>query len=57
MAEKRGIDVDDEPEAQVLPERELMLLVAPDASPEDVPAPEADKPPDDGTETQSSPSQ
>jgi len=57
VAEKRGVDVDDEPEAQVLSERELILLVAPDASPEDVPAPEADEPPDDGTGTQSSPSQ
>jgi hypothetical protein len=33
MAEERS----DEPEAQVLPERELIMLVAPDAAPGDLP--------------------
>ena len=45
----KDVEVDEEPEAQVLSERELMLLVAPDAAPQDLPAPEpeADEPSDD----------
>jgi hypothetical protein len=43
VAEKRRVEVDEEPEAQVLSERELMLLVAPDAAPQDLPAPEPDE--------------
>lgn len=49
VADKRRVEVDEEPEAQVLPERELMLLVAPDAPPADLPVsePEPDEPSDD----------
>ena len=46
MVEQRSVEVDEEePEAQVLPERELMLLVAPDVSPADLPvsAPEPEE--------------
>ena len=48
VVEKRRVEVEEEPEAQVLPERELMLLVAPDTAPQDLPAAE----PDDGGDEQ-----
>jgi hypothetical protein len=38
-----SVDRREEPEAQVLPERELMLLVAPDAAPGDLPPHEPDE--------------
>jgi hypothetical protein len=47
VVEERRIEVEEEPEAQVLPERELMLLVAPDMAPQDLPAPEPDEAGDD----------
>jgi hypothetical protein len=50
VADKPRVDVDEEPEAQVLPERELMQLVAPEVSPEDIPVAQAEKPPDDAVE-------
>ena len=40
MAEERGAERDDEREAEVLSERELMGLVATGAAPDDVPRPE-----------------
>jgi hypothetical protein len=43
MAEERSVNRHEEPEAQVLPERELMLLVAPDAAPRDLPPHEPDE--------------
>jgi hypothetical protein len=43
MVEDRSVDRREEPEAQVLPERELMLLVAPDAAPGDLPPHEPDE--------------
>jgi hypothetical protein len=49
VVKKRRVEVEEEPEAQVLSERELILLVAPDAAPGDLPAPqpEAEEPGDD----------
>jgi hypothetical protein len=43
VEEERSVDPHEEPEAEVLPERELMLLVTPDAAPGDLPAPEPDE--------------
>jgi hypothetical protein len=43
MVEERSVERHEEPEAQVLPERELMLLVAPDVAPGDLPPPEPDE--------------
>jgi hypothetical protein len=43
MAEKRSVDRHEDNEAQVLPERELMLLVAPDVAPGDLPSSDPDE--------------
>lgn len=43
VAEQQRVERHEEPEAEVLPERELMLLVAPDVAPGDLPAPEPDE--------------
>lgn len=43
VGEQQRVERHEEPEAEVLPERELMLLVAPDVAPGDLPAPEPDE--------------
>jgi hypothetical protein len=47
VTEEENGDRREEPEAQVLPERELMLLVAPDVAPGDLPVPDPDEDEDD----------
>jgi hypothetical protein len=43
MVEERSVNRHEEPDAQVLSERELMLLVAPDVAPGDLSPPEPDE--------------